>query len=98
METRVEDLVGAVAAQDRVDQAVELDGELLVRERVAVVAGRECDLGDELSAVVERDRHAVGNTRGIAGGELRVFDDASARDQVEQGGVAQPLGGELARR
>ena len=88
-----EDLIGAVAAQDRVDQPVELDGELLVGERVAIVAGRECDLGDELSPVVERDRHPVGNSGGIAGRELRVFDDAGARDQVEQGRVSQAARG-----
>ena len=35
---------------------------------------------------------------GIAGGELGVFDDAGARDQVEQGGVGEPLGGELVGR
>ena len=77
----------ALRAEDRVDQPVELDGELFVGERVAVVAGRERDLGDELRAVVERHGHAVRDARGIAGRELRVFDDAGARDQVEQGGV-----------
>ena len=75
----LEDLVCAGAAQDRVDQLMEFDGELLVRERVAIVAGRECDLGDELSSVIERDRHAVGDSGGIAGSELGVFHDASAR-------------------
>ena len=51
-----------------------------------------------LRAVVEGDGHAVGNSLGIAGCELGVFDDAGTRDQVEQGGVAQPLGRELLGR
>ena len=72
----VADLIGAVAAQDRVDQAVELVGELLVGERVLVVAGGNATSATSLRAVVERDGHAVGNAGGIAGGELGVFDDA----------------------
>ena len=45
----LDDLAARVAPEDRVDQPVELDGELVVGERVLVVAGRECDLRDELA-------------------------------------------------
>ena len=82
----------------RVGQAVELDGELGVGERVLVVAGREGDLRDQHRAVVERDRHPVGDAGGIAGGQVGVLDDGRPRDEVEQGGVGQPLGGELGGR
>ena len=90
--TRSPDLVGPLAAQDRVDQPVELVGELVVGERVLVVAGGNATSETSVRAVVEGDGHAVGSAGGIAGGELRVLDHAGARDQVEQGGVGEPLG------
>ena len=45
----LEDLAGALQSEHRVGQAVELLGELVVGQRVLVVAGRECDQVDELA-------------------------------------------------
>ncbi len=52
----------------------------------------------EHRAVVERHRDPVGDSRGIAGGQRRVLDHGRPRDEVEQGGVGEPLGGELRGR
>ena len=73
---------GPLAAEDGVDQAVELVGELMVGERVLIVAGRKGDFFDQLGSVAQSHGHPVGNARGITGCELGVFDDFGARNQV----------------
>ena len=63
------DLDGSFAAQDGVDQTVELGGELGVGEWVLGVAGGMRQLANEHGAVVEGHGDAVGNGRGVAGRE-----------------------------
>ncbi len=69
---------GSFAAQDGVDQAVELGGELDFGERVLSVAGGMGQLANQLGAVVKGHGHAVGNGRGIADREQGIFDDRGA--------------------
>ena len=73
---------GSFAAQDGVDQTVELGGELGFGERVLSVAGGMRQLANQHGAVAKGHGDAVGNGRGVADREQGIFDDRGAADEV----------------
>ena len=75
----------------------ELQQDLVVLQRTVRIAARRRRLGDELFAVIERDRHAgdpLGREAAHEGGVL-LHDDASRHAKHVL--VAQPLGHDLLR-
>src|SRR5271157_2587112 len=91
-------LDGSFAAQDGVDQTVELGGELGVGERVLSVAGGMRQLANKHGAVDKGHGNAVGYGRGVAVRERGIFDDPGAADEVVEKRVIQAFGSELGGR
>ncbi len=83
----VEHGCGKACTNDGFGKAHELTFEIGFAERVFVMAWRVGDFERERAAVVELDRHAIGDSRRVARGQLGVFDDFRPGDQFEQGWV-----------
>ena len=68
------DDIGVISADDRVSQTVELLRKLVVSERVFVVPRGKSDFFSHHSAVIQCHGYSIGDSRGVTGRELGVFE------------------------